>query len=205
MAEFVDEYLTISKPSEGLFKDRGSKFLAFAYPVSTEDEIKIIQEQLRSDYHDARHHCYAYMLGKDKDVFRANDDGEPSSTAGKPILGQIRSHDLTNILIVVIRYFGGTKLGVSGLINAYKTAADEALKNAKIIKKTLHDIYELKFDYPEMNEIMRIMKEEQIEQIDQTFELSCSITLALRKADVDKVLSKFDRVENLKIEFVETR
>ncbi len=205
MAEFVDEYLTISKPSEGLFKDRGSKFLAFAYPVSTEDEIKIIQEQLRSDYHDARHHCYAYMLGKDKDVFRANDDGEPSSTAGKPILGQIRSHDLTNILIVVIRYFGGTKLGVGGLINAYKTAADEALKNAKIIKKTLHDIYELKFDYPEMNEIMRIMKEEQIEQIDQTFELSCSITLALRKADVDKVLSKFDRVENLKIEFVETR
>lgn len=205
MAEFVDEYLTISKPSEGLFKDRGSKFLAFAYPVSNEDEIKIIQEQLRSDYHDARHHCYAYMLGKDKDVFRANDDGEPSSTAGKPILGQIRSHDLTNILIVVIRYFGGTKLGVSGLINAYKTAADEALKNAKIIKKTLHDIYKLKFDYPEMNEIMRIMKEEQIEQIDQSFELSCSITLALRKADVDKVLSKFDRVENLKIEFVETR
>lgn len=133
MTEFVDEYLTISKPSEGLFKDRGSKFLAFAYPVSSEDEIKEIQEHLRSEYHDARHHCYAYMLGKDKNVFRANDDGEPSSTAGKPILGQIKSYDLTNILIVVIRYFGGTKLGVSGLINAYKTAAEEALKNAKII------------------------------------------------------------------------
>ncbi len=205
MTEFVDEYLTINAPSESLFKDRGSKFLAFAYPVSNEEEIKALQDQLRSDYHDARHHCYAYMLGKDKDIFRANDDGEPSSTAGKPILGQIRSHDLTNILIVVIRYFGGTKLGVSGLINAYKTAADEAIKNAKIIKKTLHDIYELKFDYPEMNEIMRIMKEEQIEQIDQSFELSCSITLALRRADVEKVLSKFDRVENLKIEFVETR
>ncbi len=205
MAEFVDEYLTISKPSEGFFKDRGSKFLAFAYPVSTENEIKDIQEKLRSDYHDARHHCYAYMLGKDKTIFRANDDGEPSSTAGKPILGQIRSYDLTNILIVVIRYFGGTKLGVSGLINAYKTAANEALKNAKIIKRTLHDIYELRFDYPEMNEIMRIMKEEQIEQLDQNFELSCTITLALRRADVDKVLSKFDRIEKLKIEFIETR
>lgn len=205
MAEFVDEYLTISKPSEGLFKDRGSKFLAFAYPVSTEEEIKLIQEKLRSDYHDARHHCYAYMLGPEKEVFRMNDDGEPSSTAGKPILGQIRSFDLTNILIVVIRYFGGTKLGVGGLINAYKTAAEEALKNAKIIKKVLHDIYELKFEYPEMNEVMRIMKEEQIEHIDQSFELSCSITLSLRKADANKVLSMFDRVENLKIKFLETR
>ena len=205
MAEFVDEYLTISKPSEGLFKDRGSKFLAFAYPVSSEIEIKEIQEKLRSNYHDARHHCYAYMLGKDKNTFRANDDGEPSSTAGKPILGQIRSFDLTNILIVVIRYFGGTKLGVSGLINAYKTAAEEALRNAKIIKKTLHDIYELRFEYPVMNDIMRIMKEEKIEHIDQNFELSCSITLSLRKADIDKVLSKFDRIKDLKIEFIETR
>ena len=205
MAEFVDEYLTISKPSEGLFKDRGSKFLAFAYPVSTEEEIKEIQEKLRSDYHDARHHCYAYMLGPEKEVFRANDDGEPSSTAGKPILGQIRSFDLTNILIVVIRYFGGTKLGVGGLINAYKTASEEALKNARIIKKTLHDIYELKFEYPVMNDIMKILKEEKIEQIDQNFELSCSVTLSLRKADTDKILSKFDRIENLKIEFLETR
>ncbi|MBU8892553.1 MAG: YigZ family protein [Bacteroidales bacterium] len=205
MAEFVDEYLTISKPSEGLFKDRGSKFLAFAYPVSTEGEIKEIQEKLRNDYHDARHHCYAYMLGPEKEIFRANDDGEPSSTAGKPILGQIRSFDLTNILIVVIRYFGGTKLGVGGLINAYKTASEEALKNARIINKTLHDIYELKFEYPEMNNIMKILKEEKIEQVDQNFELSCSVTLSLRKADTDKVLSKFDRIKNLKIEFLETR
>ena len=205
MADYNDEYLTISKSSEGLFKDRGSKFLAYTFPVSSEEEIKVIQEQLRNKYHDARHHCYAYMLGPEKKVYRANDDGEPSSTAGKPILGQIRSFNLTNILIVVIRYFGGTKLGVGGLINAYKTAAEEALKNAKIIKKTLHDIYELKFDYPQMNEIMRIMKEENIAQIDQNFELTCSITLALRKAEVDKILSKFDRVEKLKIEFVETR
>jgi uncharacterized YigZ family protein len=205
MAEIVDEYLTISKPSEGFFKEKGSKFLAFAYPVSTEDEIKAIQEQLRSDYHDARHHCYAYMLGKDRNAFRTNDDGEPSSTAGKPILGQINSFELTNILIVVIRYFGGTKLGVSGLINAYKTASEEALKNAKIIKKTLHDIYELRFEYPIMNDVMKIMKEEQIEHIDQNFELSCSITLSLRKADIEKVLSKFDRIKDLKIEFIETR
>jgi len=205
MADYNDEYLTISKSSEGLFKDRGSKFLAYTFPVSSEEEIKVIQEQLRNKYHDARHHCYAYMLGPEKEVYRANDDGEPSSTAGKPILGQIRSFNLTNILIVVIRYFGGTKLGVGGLINAYKTAAEEALKNAKIIKKTLHDIYELKFDYPQINEIMRIMKEENIAQIDQNFELTCSITLALRKAEVDKILSKFDRVEKLKIEFVETR
>jgi len=205
MAEFIDEYLTISKPSEGFFKDRGSKFLAFAYPVSTEEEIKKYQEQLRSDYHDARHHCFAYMLGKDRNIFRSNDDGEPSSTAGKPILGQINSFEVTNILIVVIRYFGGTKLGVSGLINAYKTASEEALKNAKIIKKTLHDIYELKFEYPVMNDVMKIMKEEQIEHIDQNFELSCSITLSLRKAEIDKVLSKFDRINDLKIEYIETR
>ena len=205
MAEFVDEYLTISEPSQGLFKDRGSKFLAFAYPVTNEQEIKQIQEQLRSEYHDARHHCYAYMLGPEKLVYRANDDGEPSSTAGKPILGQIRSFDLTNILIVVIRYFGGTKLGVSGLIHAYKTASEEALKSANIIKKTLHDIYELKFEYPLMNDVMRILKEENIDQVGQKFELSCSVWISLRKADTEKVLSKFDRIDNLKIEYVETR
>ncbi len=205
MAEFIDEYLTISKPSEGFFKDRGSKFLAFAYPVSSEDEIKELQETLRSNYHDARHHCFAYMLGLEKEVFRANDDGEPSSTAGKPILGQIRSFDLTNILVVVIRYFGGTKLGVGGLINAYKTATEEALKNAKIIKKTLHDFYELKFEYPVMNDIMKILKEEKIETYDQKFELSCSITLCFRKAETEKILSKFDRINDLKIDFIETR
>jgi len=205
VAEYIDEYLTISKPSEGLFKDRGSKFLAFAYPVSSETEIKEIQEKLRDDYHDARHHCYAYMLGAEMKVFRSNDDGEPSSTAGKPILGQIRSFELTNILIVVIRYFGGTKLGVSGLIHAYKTAAEEALKSAEIIKKTLLDVYSLKFEYPVMSEVMRILKEENIEQIDQKFEISCSVSISFRKADTEKILSKFDRIENLKIEFVETR
>ncbi|MCG8412542.1 MAG: YigZ family protein [Bacteroidales bacterium] len=205
MAEFVDEYLTIDKPSEGLFKDRGSKFLAFAYPVSSEIEIKEIQEQLRSDYHDARHHCYAYMLGPEKKIYRANDDGEPSSTAGKPILGQIKSFDLTDILIVVIRYFGGTKLGVGGLINAYKTASEEALKNATIVKKTLRDIYALKFEYPQMNDIMRIIKEENLNLVDQKFDLSCAVYLGFRKAETEKVLSKFNRIENLEIEFIETK
>ncbi|OFX47773.1 MAG: YigZ family protein [Bacteroidetes bacterium GWC2_33_15] len=205
MAVYIDEYLTISKPSEGLFKDRGSKFIALAFPVTSENEVKEILEKLRNDYHDARHHCYAYMLGPEKNMYRANDDGEPSGTAGKPVLGQIKSFDLTNVLIVVIRYFGGTKLGVSGLIHAYKTAAEEALKSAEIIKKILLDYYQLKFEYPAMNEIMRILKEENIEQIDQKFDLSCSITIRFRKADTEKVLSKFDRVEKLKIEFVETK
>jgi len=203
--EYIDEYNTISKPSEGLFKDKGSKFIAKAFPVGSEIEIKAIQEQLRNEYHDARHHCYAYMLGADKKVFRANDDGEPSSTAGKPILGQIKSFDLTNVLIVVVRYFGGTKLGVSGLIHAYKTAAEEALKSAEIIKRTLHDYYILKFDYAAMNTIMRILKEENIEQTDQKFDLTCSVIINFRKADTEKVLSKFDRIENLKIEFIETK
>jgi len=203
--EYIDEYNTISKPSEGLFKDKGSKFIAKAFPVGSEIEIKAIQEQLRNVYHDARHHCYAYMLGADKKVFRANDDGEPSSTAGKPILGQIKSFDLTNVLIVVVRYFGGTKLGVSGLIHAYKTAAEEALKSAEIIKRTLHDYYILKFDYAAMNTIMRILKEENIEQTDQKFDLTCSVIINFRKADTEKVLSKFDRIENLKIEFIETK
>jgi len=205
VAVYIDEYLTISKPSEGLFKDRGSKFIALAFPVTSENEVKEILEKLRNDYHDARHHCYAYMLGPEKNMYRANDDGEPSGTAGKPVLGQIKSFDLTNVLIVVIRYFGGTKLGVSGLIHAYKTAAEEALKSAEIIKKILLDYYQLKFEYPAMNEIMRILKEENIEQIDQKFDLSCSITIRFRKADTEKVLSKFDRVEKLKIEFVETK
>lgn len=205
MAEYIDEYYTLSKPSEGIFKDKGSKFIAKAFPVFSETEIKAIQEQLRSEYHDARHHCYAYMLGADKKVFRANDDGEPSSTAGKPILGQIKSFNLTNVLIVVIRYFGGTKLGVSGLIHAYKIATEEALKSAEIIKKTLHDYYILRFDYAAMNTIMKILKEENIEQLNQKFDLTCSVTINFRKADTERVLSKFDRIENLKIEYIETK
>ena len=140
-----DTYRTIKRESEGYFRDRGSKFYAFAYPVETEDEVKEHLEELRKKYYDARHHCYAYQLGAEKTSYRINDDGEPSSSAGKPIFGRIQSHDLTNILIVVIRYFGGVKLGVPGLINAYKTAAEEAILKNKIETKTINEVYELSY------------------------------------------------------------
>src|SRR6056297_2588024 len=158
MQEEITSYKTIKSKGEGLFKDKGSKFIALAIPVETEEEVKSALEEVRNAYHDARHHCYAYRLGPLMDIYRANDDGEPSSSAGKPILGQIRSYELTNILIVVIRYFGGIKLGVGGLIQAYKTAAEEAIRNAKIIEKKLHDIYRVSFEYSEINEVMRILK-----------------------------------------------
>ena len=142
-----DSYLTIADPTEGLFKDKGSKFLAYAYPVDNEDEIKELVQHLKKEHYSARHHCYAWRLGADKTHFRANDDGEPSSTAGKPILGQIQRLDLTNILIVVVRYFGGTLLGVSGLINAYREAAVDALEHAEIVEKLVEEIFWVEFDY----------------------------------------------------------
>jgi len=205
MEDRVIEYNTIKDPSTGQFKDKGSKFIAFAFHVETEDEIKQYQEKIRIEYHDARHHCYAYILGPEKKIYRANDDGEPSSSAGKPILGQIRSYELTNTLIIVIRYFGGVLLGVGGLINAYKTAASEALKNTKIVKKTLHDIYEIKFEYSDMNDVMRLIKEDKINMIDQNFELSCSVTLKLNINNTDNILNKFKILNTTKIKFLETR
>jgi len=148
---FSDSYRTIEGPSKGLFRDRGSRFIALAYPVRTTDEIKSILEELRKEYHDARHHCYAYMLGPDRQVWRANDDGEPSGSAGRPIMGQINSHELTDILIVVVRYFGGTLLGVSGLINAYKTAAADAISNASIVERRVHVSLRITFPYLVIN------------------------------------------------------
>jgi len=200
----TDSYKTIETPSEGIYKEKGSKFIAYAIPVTCEDEIKEQIEILKKEYYDARHHCYAYMLGADKKDFRANDDGEPSSTAGKPILGQILSTDLTNILIVVIRYFGGTKLGVSGLIHAYKTAAQDAIANAQIIEKTVNDIYDIYFDYLVMNDVMRIIKEEQPLQIDQDFNLNCRITLSIRQSEVDKIIERFTKIDSLKAEHIRT-
>lgn len=200
----TDSYKTIETTSEGLYKEKGSKFIAYAFPVTCEDEIKEQIEKLKKEYYDARHHCYAYMLGADKKDFRANDDGEPSSTAGKPILGQILSADLTNILIVVIRYFGGTKLGVSGLIHAYKTAALDAISNAKIIDKTVNDIYDIHFDYLVMNDVMRIIKEEQPLQIDQDFNLNCRITLSIRQSEVDKIIERFNKIDSVKAEHIRT-
>ena len=158
----ADSYLTIEKYTEGIYKEKGSKFLAFAYPVTTQDEIKQILADLRKKYYDATHHCYAYILGFDKEEFRMNDDGEPSGTAGRPILNALLSKDVTNILVVVVRYFGGTLLGVPGLINAYKTATQEALANALIVEKTVNDVYQIDFEYLVMNDVMRIIKDENI-------------------------------------------
>ncbi len=200
----TDSYKTIQNTSEGIYKEKGSKFIAYAFPVTCEEDIKEEIEKLKKEYYDARHHCYAYMLGADKKNFRANDDGEPSSTAGKPILGQILSSELTNILIVVVRYFGGTKLGVSGLIHAYKTAALDAISNAEIIDKTVNDIYNIHFDYLVMNDVMRIIKEEQPLQIDQDFNLTCRITLSIRQSEVEKIIERFSKIDSVKSDHIRT-
>jgi uncharacterized YigZ family protein len=196
--EIVDKYRTIEAPSSGDYKEKGSKFPTLAYPVYSENEIKEILQNLRKEYYDARHHCYAWRLGADKKRYRANDDGEPSSSAGKPILGQILSKDLTNILIVVIRYFGGTKLGVSGLISAYRTAAADAIANAKIIEKTVNDIIEVQFDYLAMNDVMKIIKDGNLKQIDQTFDLHCSLTLNIRQSESQIAIDKLNKIDSVK-------
>lgn len=201
---FEDTYLTIELPAQGLFKDKGSKFIAFAYPVSGEDEIKDQLQLLRKQHPGANHHCYAFRLGADKMAFRANDDGEPSNTAGKPILGQIQSKDLTNILIVVVRYFGGTLLGVSGLINAYRLAAADAIANAKIVERTVNELYELRFDYLQMNDVMKIMKDEKLEQRSQVFELRCELVFSVRKSNAVRVYDLFKKIAGLEIKYVRT-
>jgi uncharacterized YigZ family protein len=187
----TDRYLTIKTPSEGIFKDRGSKFIAFAYPVTDEEEIRSVLTELRRKYHDARHHCFAWRLGTDMNRFRVNDDGEPSNSAGNPILGQIRSKSLTNILIVVVRYFGGTLLGVPGLINAYKTAAAEALKNTEITEQFDYMDFELSFQYPDMNMVMNVIKDMNLEQYNQEFGSECSITVRVRKSREENLRNSF--------------
>lgn len=193
-----DTYKTILMVSFGLYKDKGSKFISAAYPVSAEPEIKAILEEVRKEHHEARHHCYAYVFGKDKEIWRANDDGEPSGTAGRPILGQIRSSGLTNVLIVVSRYFGGTLLGVSGLINAYKSAAGSALSNAKITDHIIHGSYDIIYPYSAMNDVMKILKEENVIQTDHSFNLECMIRIQFRLSSTDKILSRLSRIEGLK-------
>ncbi|MBL7883318.1 MAG: YigZ family protein [Bacteroidia bacterium] len=199
---FEDTYLTIEKASEGLFKDKGSKFIAYAFPVSSEESIKQHLLELRKQHPSANHHCYAYRLGANKQAYRANDDGEPSNTAGKPILGQIQSKDLTDILIVVVRYFGGTLLGVSGLINAYKLAAIDAIQQAQIIEKTVNEIYKLRFDYLQMNDVMKIIKDEHLQIIEQNFELNAELSFIVRKSNSTKVYDMFSKISNLEIQFV---
>lgn len=179
---FDDTYRTIAGPAEGLYKEKGSKFLAFAYPVSTLDQVKAHLDQLRKDYFDARHHCYAYILGPRKDAFRANDDGEPSGTGGRPIHGQLISADLTDTLIVVVRYFGGVLLGASGLASAYKTAARDAIDHATIIEKTIDARYRLRFKYEAMNDVMRLLKDFDIKPMGQQFDLECSLEVLVRQS-----------------------
>lgn len=178
----TDIYKTIAQKSEGTYTEKRSKFLAFAHPVETLDQIKELIEGYKKKYYDARHVCYAYMLGADKTTFRANDDGEPSSTAGKPILGQINSKELTNILVVVIRYFGGVKLGTSGLIIAYKEATIAALSNANVIEKQVEELISYTFPYVMMNSVMKVVKELNPQIVSQTYEQTCQITLSIRRS-----------------------
>lgn len=185
-----DTYRTISSPStEILFKDRNSKFFGYAYPVSRENDIKEHIEQLKKQHYQARHWCYAWVLGKEYERFRANDDGEPSNSAGAPIHGQLQSFDLTNVLVVVVRYFGGTKLGVSGLINAYRTAAKMTLDISFIEEHTIDVNFTIVFEYPLMNVVMRIIKDENLKIVEQKMELNCMYTLAIRKKEADRVIA----------------
>ena len=194
MAE-LDTYKTIKQRSDGVFRDRGSKFLAFSFPVYNTDEIKKTLAELRKEYHDARHHCYAYRLGAAKEIFRANDDGEPSGSAGNPIMGQIRSNDLSNILIVVVRYFGGTLLGVGGLINAYRTAAANAIQDAIIITAAEQDLIEINFPYVMMNKIMKIIRDEEMQILEQDFTETCKIRAFIRKSHTAMVLNRLTALE----------
>jgi uncharacterized YigZ family protein len=197
-----DTYLTIKSFSQGVYKEKGSRFIAFAYPVFSREETKPLIEALRKEHHDARHHCFAYMLGKDRQIFRVNDDGEPSGTAGKPILGQINSHGLTNILLVVVRYFGGKLLGVSGLINAYRSAAESAINNGVIVEVTVRDYYEILFPYSSLNDVMKLIKEEDITGSGHEFDLNCRIRINFRTSARERILMLFSRIDRLESRFI---
>lgn len=192
-----DSFLTITKIGEGLYKEKGSKFLAFAFPCANLDEVKLKLEELRKQYFDARHHCYAYILGNEGKEFRANDDGEPNHSAGDPILGQIKSRSLTNTLVVVIRYFGGTKLGVSGLIGAYKTAAAEALDSCQIVKKEITEKVVLRFPYDEMNEVMKLVKDLDLKVKGQDYDTDCLMTLEVIISKLSLMNSKIQLLNDL--------
>ncbi len=194
-----DTYRTISDLSEGYYTEKRSRFLSFALPVRTPDEVKTQLDIYRKKYYDARHVCWAYMLGPDRTIFRANDDGEPSSTAGKPILGQINSNNLTDILIIVVRYFGGIELGTSGLIVAYRTAAAEAIAAARIEERTVDKTITITFEYPHLNSVMRIVKEDKPDVLAQSFELTCEMTLRIRQSRMDALKSRLLKVDSLRI------
>ncbi|MCB6973206.1 MULTISPECIES: IMPACT family protein [Butyricimonas] len=195
-----DKYRTVNAIAEGLYKEKGSRFISFIYPVKTEEEIKDILTEIKTKYYDARHHCYAYCLGANRERFRANDDGEPSSTAGKPILGQIVSNDLSNVLVVVVRYFGGIKLGVSGLIQAYRDAAANAILHAEIVERTVDEEIRIRFTYVVMNDVMKVLKEEEPEVLSRNFEMECEMTLSIRQKDMPRLKERLLKIESLAIE-----
>lgn len=198
-----DTYKTITRNSkELLFKEKSSKFFGYAFPVKSEDDVKEQLQILQKKHHTAGHFCYAWQLGKSYESYRANDDGEPSNSAGMPIYGQLQSYDVTNILVVVVRYFGGTKLGVGGLIQAYKTTAQMTLDTCKIVVRTINITFKITFEYPEMNSVMRIIKDENLKIVAQKMELACEMQLAVRKTDSEKVLELFRNT--YKINLVET-
>ena len=199
---FDDTYRTIEKSADGIFREKGSKFLAFAFPIKSEGELKGNLTLLKAEHPKANHHCWAMRLTPDRSVFRINDDGEPSGTAGRSILNTLLSRDITNIAVVVVRYFGGTLLGVPGLINAYKAATEDALKQVVIIEKTVNDVYNIEFEYLQMNDIMRLIKEDNLNIIEQSFDNNCSITVSIRKMQVNQTLAKISKLNGVVAKYV---
>lgn len=199
-----DTYLTIKAFSQGVYKEKGSRFIALAYPVSTQEAIKNILDSVRKEHHSARHHCFAWVLGKKRETFRISDDGEPSGSAGRPIMGQINSSELTDILIVVVRYFGGKLLGVSGLINAYRSAAESAINNSEIVELIIQDHFELVFPYSSINDVMKVIKDEDISQLQQKFEIECKMTINFRSSARERILSSLSRINGLNFRDIST-
>jgi len=199
----IDSYNTIKCAAEGFYKVRGSKFYGYAFPVSSEEEFKIIIEELKKEHHTARHYCYAYRFKENYSVYRVNDDGEPMNAAGKPILGQIDAKHLTNVALVVVRYFGGTKLGVGGMMSAYKEAALDTLNKAEIIECTINDIFKVNFGYPEMNTVMRFIKDLSADIVNQKLEENCVIYFTIRQKDAQKAIDKFSGLKNIIISHVD--
>ena len=200
----TDQYKTIAIPSEGTYKAKGSKFKCFAIPVFSEEEFKEHLARIKKQNPDSGHYCYGFRIGADNKLYRYSDDGEPSSTAGKPIFGQIQSFELSNIMIVVTRYFGGTKLGVGGLITAYRAAAKEAIENATIINRTVDNVYEIQFGYNIMSEVMNLIKKQELEVISQTLEETGTIQFRIRQSEAENIMEQLEKIESLKVQFLKT-
>jgi len=200
----TDQYKTIAAPSEGTYKAKGSKFTGFAIPVFSEEEFKEHLARIKKENPNSGHYCYGFRIGADNKLYRYSDDGEPSSTAGKPIFGQIQSFELSNIMIVVTRYFGGTKLGVGGLITAYRAAAKEAIENATIINRTVDNVYEIQFGYHIMSEVMNLIKKQELEVISQTLEETGTIQFRIRQSEAENIMEQLEKIESLKVQFLKT-